>query len=105
MKNYEINGETLAIIPIDENKCKIIEENNELIVYNKSSSIINNSCKYFGSSYQGRKNGSKNILGSSHKLPIIIEEISKILFFPTSSPRNDNCIWIFYKKNDTNYKD
>jgi len=91
---YEINCETLAIIPISNGKSKIIEENDEFIIGKKGSNIINDSCKYFGSSYEGRIKGSKDLLGSSHKLPIIIEEINKIVFFPTSSPRNEGCIWL-----------
>ena len=94
MQKYEINSETLVILPTEEGNSKVIEENNEFIVYRKVNNIINDSCKYFGSSYDGRKQGSKNILGSSHKLPIILEEINKIVFFPTTSPRNEDCIWI-----------
>lgn len=94
MKNYEINCETLVIYPYDKGISKVVEENNEFIVYKNVSSIINNSCKYFGSSYQGRINGSKNILGSTHKLPIIVETINKIIFFPTTSARNEKCMWI-----------
>ena len=33
------------------------------------------SCKYFGSSFEGRILGSKNILGSVYKAPIIVEEL------------------------------
>lgn len=94
MKKYEINSETLVLLPKTKDSSQIIEENDEFIVYEKTNNIINDSCKYFGSSYDGRKQGSKNILGSSHKLPIILEETNKIIFFPTTSPRNNDCIWI-----------
>ena len=62
--NYEINNETLAIIPIDENKTKILEVNNEYIIEKSPYKIMENSCSYFGSSLQGRLAGSKNMLGS-----------------------------------------
>lgn len=105
MTNYEINRETLAIIPIDENTSKVIEMEREFIVYNNIMSIIDNSCRYFGSSYNGRFLGTKRLMGISHKSPIIIEETSKMIFFPTTSPRIGKCAWISlnnikdYKKN------
>ena len=33
-------------------------------------------------------------VGITHKSPIIIEESREIIFFPTSSPRLNNCSWI-----------
>ena len=65
--------------------------------------IIENSCAYFGSSYQGRFLGTKNLIGISHKAPIIIEESREIIFFPTNSPRIYECAWISLK-NLQNYK-
>lgn len=97
-ESYEINKSTLAIIPIDQNSSKIYEEEDNFIIKKSVSNIINSSCKYFGSSYNGRYEGSKDLLGMSYKLPIIIEETQEIIFFPTSSPRFNNCSWISLKK-------
>lgn len=104
MNNYEINSETLAIVAYDNSKSKIIEKEHEFIINEVPTKIISDSCKYFGSSYEGRFIGTKNMLGISHKAPIIIEESRQIIFFPTSSPRLSSCTWIslnnveFYKK-------
>ena len=65
---------------------------------------MEHSCEYFGSSYEGRKEGTKKLLGITHKSPIIIEESRKIIFFPTSSPENQDCIWINLEKIDKYYK-
>ncbi len=100
--NYEINIKTLALIPLDDKLSKIYEQDNSFIINKSVSEIINYSCKYFGSSYNGRTEGSKNWLGVSYKLPIIIEETQEIIFFPTSSPRYNNCSWISLK-NINNY--
>lgn len=108
MNSYEINSETQAIIPIGDDKSKIIEGNRTLIVNQTPMKIIDRSCKYFGSSYQGRFIGTKNLIGVSHKAPIIIEETKEIIFFPTNSPRLDNCAWLSlkhlqnYKKSNNN---
>ena len=102
MDSYEINNETLAIIPIDNYKSKIIERDKEFVVNMTPMKIIDNSCQYFGSSYQGRFMGTKKLIGVSHKAPIIIEETRNIIFFPTNSPRLYECIWISLR-NLSNY--
>ena len=98
MNNYEINLKTIAIIPFGDRASKIIEEDNELIVNQSPFSIIQYSCSYFGSSYQGRHAGTKQLTGISHKSPIIIEETNQLIFFPTTSPRLEQCTWFNYKK-------
>ena len=103
MNNYEINNDTLAIIPMDNYKSRIIEKNKEFIVDETPIKIIENSCQYFGSSYQGRFMGTKKLIGVTHKAPIIIEESREIIFFPTNSPRLYECTWISLK-NLNNYK-
>ena len=94
MDKYEINNSTLAIIPLSKNCSKVIEKENNYIINNSTTEIIDHSCKFFGSSYNGRCEGTKNLVGFNYKSPIIIEESREIIFFPTSSPRFDNCSWI-----------
>ncbi len=94
MDKYEINNSTLAIIPISKKCSKVIEGDNNYIINNSTTEIIDHSCKYFGSSYNGRCEGTKNLVGFNYKTPIIVEESKEIIFFPTSSPRFDNCSWI-----------
>lgn len=104
---YEINEDTLAIVQENKNVSKIIEKKNIYYINMDTTKIIDYSCKYFGSSYQGRCYGAKSVLGSNYKLPILIDEMRNILFFPTSSPRLKNCMWIslnnieYYEKNET----
>ncbi|HPE14819.1 MAG TPA: competence protein ComK [Bacilli bacterium] len=94
MNNYEINEETLIIMPISDKKSKVIEKSDEHIIDLTPNKIMENSCSYFGSSLMGRQNGSKYILGSNYKIPIVVEESKDIIFFPTTSPSLDNCHWI-----------
>lgn len=94
MKEYEINQETLILLPTNSNSTKIIEINQEEEIYKNTAKIIDESCKFFGSSYLGRFEGTKNMIGISKKSPIIIEETKNIIFFPTTSPRIEKCIWI-----------
>ena len=97
MDNYEINYNTVALIPVNLNCTKIIELNDTFLVNQSPINIIRNSCQYFGSSYLGRINGTKNMTGITIKQPIIIEESRNIIYFPTVSPRLNNCIWLSLK--------
>ncbi len=94
---YEISSGTLAILPKDNNS--IIYEDSDMYQINqKPFEIMEESCKYFGSTYEGRKNGAKSILGAEYKMPIIIEDSSNLILFPTNSPYVDDCIWISLKR-------
>lgn len=96
MISYEINRNTLALIPIDEEQTKIIEKNRKFIINNNIMDIIKRSCEYFGSSYVGRKEGTRRLTGITHKSPIIIEETNNMIYFPTESPRLNTCSWISF---------
>ena len=65
--------------------------------------MIDYNCKFYGSSYQGRCEGTKYLTGIKSKFPIIIEESRNIIFFPTSSSRNNDNSWIALNK-IKNYK-
>lgn len=92
--DYEINSSTLALIPTGENESLVMEEEESYTVGQKSSKIVDHSCKYFGSSLKGRYEGASNLLGFSYKVPIVVEESRDIIFFPTSSIKSLNCSWI-----------
>ena len=94
MISYEINCDTLALVPLSANETKVIERNNVFNVRKPVMDIIETSCEYFGSSYLGRHEGTKKLIGITHKAPIIIEESKNLIYFPTTSARLDNCIWI-----------
>lgn len=91
---YEINSETLAILPVDNAKSKVIEKNNEYEIDYTPYKVMEHSCNYFGSSLQGRLEGTKSILGSIYKPPVLVEESKDIIFFPTMSPNLEKNSWI-----------
>lgn len=106
LDTYEITKNTLAIIPIDSKRSEVIEDNDTFIINKCSTKIVDDSCKFFGSSLDGRQEGTKNLIGVNYKAPIIVEETNDVIFFPTNSPRIVDCAWISlnnlenYKKND-----
>ncbi len=99
MEEYEINESTNALIPLTENKTKVIEDYRSCEINKKTLKIVDESCKYFGSSYQGRFEGAKKMLGPKiYKAPIIVEESKEMIYFPTGSSRAADCAWFSLKK-------
>ena len=93
MDSYEINKNTYAILSVNDDVSKVLEKEDEYYVNKSSYEVMEDSCEYYGSSCEGRIKGTKNILGSSYKVPIVIEESNDIIFFPTDAISNSNCIW------------
>lgn len=93
-ESYKINEDTLAIIPITRKKTKIYENENIYVINRNANKIIEDNCTYYGSSYLGRKRSTMEMIGVTHKAPILIEDSNNLIFFPTSSPRLHDCGWI-----------
>ena len=55
---YFINYETLLILPYGSKKSKVYELDEVFIVNSDVFTIVKNSCLYFGSSLEGRKEGT-----------------------------------------------
>lgn len=106
MIEYEINKDTCMLLAVDKYKTKVIELEREFIIPISTLEILDYSCKYYGSSYLGRKAGSINILKNIYKIPIIVEESRNIIFFPLSSPRYNHASWVslgqikYYRKKE-----
>lgn len=95
--DYEINAETLMIAPIlvgEKVFSSVLEVDDEFIVEKSPLKIIDHTCKYFGSSFQGRMRGSQSLLKIHHKVPVAIDYHMGLFMFPTASPQRDDCIWM-----------
>jgi len=97
---YEIDLSTVMLIGIDELKTKVITLDSEFIMDIDSKKIIDNSCKYFGSSLNDRVNMTKRLVNIKCKSPIVIEESRNIIFFPLKSVREKCNIWISFNNLD-----
>ena len=94
--NYEINEGTLAILAKNK-KSLILEDDKKYVVDSLPFDVVDHSFKYFGSSYEGRKEGTKEILHINYKVPIIVDNSRNLIFFPTNSPLSDDCSWLSLK--------
>lgn len=92
--DYEINDETIAIIPISSNKSKIIELSKEHVIAKSTFEIMEENCEYYGSTYDGRIKAAQKMLNFSYKIPLLIEESERIIFFPTKAAFSSDCCWI-----------
>lgn len=95
--NYIINYETLVIVPYDNKRVKVYEVDDEFLVNMNVFDIVRNSCLFFGSSLEGRKEGTKALLGCEIKVPIIVEDSRNLIIFPTSSYKSKKNVWIAYQ--------
>lgn len=91
---YEISKGTLAIVPNEKESSLVYEDDERYIIEQTPFKIMEESCKYFGSTYNGRKDSAKDILGAEYKFPIIVEDTDNIIAFPTTSPSSEDCAWI-----------
>lgn len=97
LTEFEVSCQTMAIIPVtigDSKYSRVLETDGEYIVAMKPIDIVEHSCRYFGSSLKGRREGTKELTGVTHKSPIIVEATSMIYLFPTASPTKPQCAWI-----------
>ncbi len=95
---YEINKGTLAIMPNENESSLVYEDEDRFLIEQSPFQIMEESCRYFGSTYEGRKDSARFILGAEYKVPVIVEDTDNLIVFPTTSPKSDDCIWISLKR-------
>ena len=95
---YEITPLTMAIIAKrNENGmlyALVLEEAREYTVFISPTKMVDFACKFYGSSLQGRLDGTRNVCKITHKAPIVIDPATGMYFFPTASPQNKDCSWL-----------
>ena len=79
MREYEINSSTLMLEYCSEFDTKVYEFNDEFIINQNILTIMENSCSFYGSSLDGRTQASKNILHTNIKVPVVVEDLKKII--------------------------
>jgi competence protein ComK len=100
IEEYEVNPFTMFIKPIvygSKIYSEIFEVEDEFLSPFKPLELIKSSCEYYGCDYEGRRNGTKQLVGYAHKIPIAIDPTNRIFFFPTTSPNRHECIWISHE--------
>lgn len=97
IEEYILNPCTLYIEPeVYGSKIytRVYELRENFLVPFKTLDIINESCLFYGSDFDGRIKGSKHLTGITHKTPIAIDPTNSLYFFPTTSSKRNDCIWV-----------
>ena len=89
--SYKITKKTYALIS-NKDTTKVIEEEHIENIRDECVNIINENCFHYGSSLEGRQQGS------DYKPPIILNEHENIILIPTHSIRNNKCCWLVLDK-------
>ena len=97
MNKYIINKNTCLLLKKD-NRTLVIEDNRTFYVDKNIKSILNESCKYYGSNYRGRLDSVNEILETKYKNPVLINAKTNLILFPTESIRKNGVMFINYQK-------
>ncbi|MEH7380460.1 competence protein ComK [Bacillus sp. JJ1533] len=95
---YEVNPQTMAILPAREIEYSAIVKEVHNIIYVRQTplQIIKAACLEGGSTYEGRRKAVTYLTGAVQKVPIPINPRRNLFAFPTHSPTAFECTWIFH---------
>ncbi|WP_459500693.1 competence protein ComK [Bacillus sp. C1] len=98
VENYVVNKNTMALLPVilGEKRIvtRVVEVEDSFFMFQKPLDIVERSCRKNGSSFLGRKDGTKELTKITHKAPIAISPTDQLYFFPTYSYSRKECAWL-----------
>jgi len=99
LTTYKINKQTLALLPAyhTDYQTIVIEEGRTLYVKTPPFELIKLAAKFGGAEYNGRRRAMTFLTGFQKKIPIPINPLKDIYAFPTTSPCQHDCCWIFFR--------
>ena len=99
LSTYEITPNTMALLPARNPDYDTIalETTGELYIRKTPLQLIKQACLEGGSTYEGRKSAVDYLTGAKHKVPIPINPRENIYAFPTQSPKEFDCCWLFHE--------
>lgn len=98
LTTYKVNEETNALKPAFQLDYQtiVLEGQRELYVKQTPLELIKLAAKEGGAEYNGRRISMTYLTGIHKKIPIPINPLKNIYAFPTSSPNQPHCCWIFF---------
>jgi competence protein ComK len=98
---YIVHQNTMLLMPrfsqYNEPLVDVYETSRWITVPGRSTEIIKESCRYFGSSLAGRQEGTKAVTNYDRLLPVAVAPNWDLYLFPIGSPKNATCIWMMYR--------
>jgi len=98
LDHYEINRDTLALLPAYHTDYDTIVWEKDQILYVRKTplQLLKEACLEGGAEYNGRRVAVTYKTGIQSKIPIPVDPLEQIYAFPTHSPKQSECSWIFY---------
>ena len=98
LDHYEVNKDTMALLSAAHiDYCTIVLETDRILYVKKTpTQIVKSACLEGFSTYDGRRKAVTYHIGAKQKVPIPIIPRDNIYAFPTHSPKDFKCNWIFY---------
>lgn len=91
---FQFDSMIMAIIPEQYGSklySRVLKTDGEVLIPYSPLEVIKKSCHLYASSFEGRKEGTKELIGVTHKPPIVIDPIQSIYFFRLH-PRNNGIV-------------
>jgi len=98
LSDYMIHEATMALLPaacIDYDTIAI-EKNHKRYIRKTPHQLIKTACLEHCATYEGRREAVMHHTGFKRKVPIPINPSQNLFTFPTHSPTDFKCSWIFY---------
>ncbi len=101
MNRYIINDDVLCFTSINNGTGTfLIEKDKELDLEINPLDLVKLSCKFYGNSYGIQRHFIIDVFDFYIKTPIIVSLYNMFIYFPTTTPSSDKCIWIAYNNID-----
>ncbi|WP_053399606.1 competence protein ComK [Priestia koreensis] len=96
-ESYEISRKTMALLPNKDPvyQTKVIEAEGEYLCAIPPIKLIRAACLRGGASYEGRREAIIERYDYKHRTPIPVFPAFNVFAFPTTSPDNYECMWLF----------
>lgn len=99
-KSNEKGGKCMIhyICRYEMNKCKIVQNNHNVQIINDTVlHVLDTMCLQNGSTWEGRRKAAEWNLNIHRRIPVLVSESYKDIFFPTKGFKHVECIWINYR--------
>lgn len=95
---YTVHENSMAFLPVHDGigktKTKIVEFNNFEECHLNPIELVDRNLRFLGSSLRGANEGTRCILGEINMYPVIMNLKHHIVWFPSRSPLNRDCVWL-----------
>lgn len=100
-KQEIITETTMALIPHYTNtghlQCTLLATFGEIQIEESTSFILNESCVYYGGSFDGSLKSARRVLKGQKNLPIMVSIPLKYCMIPLGSPMKKDTAWVAYQ--------